>query len=116
MFHHRHVPLLQFCDSCIRGPGAEPARDVGETVAQPRPATISSNSIIATVYSKCKKELMADIGKRSVQVNVRLSEQDFRLIKQAAAKIWPDAVLTNSGILLGLAKIAAKQVVDSPKK
>jgi uncharacterized protein (DUF1778 family) len=59
---------------------------------------------------------MSDHGKRTVQVNVRLSEEDFDLIKKAAAKIWPDAVLSNSGILLGLARLAAKQVVESTKK
>jgi uncharacterized protein (DUF1778 family) len=51
-----------------------------------------------------------------VQVNVRLTEEDFELIKKAAAKLWPDAVLSNSGILLGLARSAAKQVLDAPKK
>jgi uncharacterized protein (DUF1778 family) len=59
---------------------------------------------------------MTETSKRSVQVNVRLSDEDFRLVNQAAAKLWPDAVLSNSGILLGLARIAAKQVVESPKK
>lgn len=59
---------------------------------------------------------MVDRGKRSVQVNVRLTEEDFELIKKAAAKLWPDAVLSNSGILLGLARSAAKQVLDAPKR
>jgi hypothetical protein len=58
---------------------------------------------------------MPDPAKRSVQVNVRLSEQDFELVKKAAAKLWPDAVLSNSGILLGLARMAAKQVLDVKK-
>ena len=42
---------------------------------------------------------MSDHGKRSVQVNVRLSEEDFALIKKAAGKLWPSAVLRqlNSG-------------------
>lgn len=57
---------------------------------------------------------MAD--KRTVQVNVRLSAQDYDLITKAAAKLWPNAVLSNSGILLGLAKIAANQVIEAPKK
>jgi len=56
---------------------------------------------------------MAD--KRTVQVNVRLSEQDYDLIKRAAAKLWPNAVLSNSGILLGLAKMAASQVVEKKR-
>jgi len=42
---------------------------------------------------------MSETAKRSIQVNVRLSEQDFDLIKKASAKLWPNAVLTNSGIL-----------------
>jgi hypothetical protein len=59
---------------------------------------------------------MSDQGKRSVQVNVRLSEQDFELVKKAAAKLWPNAVLSNSGILLGLARLAAKGAVDTHRK
>jgi uncharacterized protein (DUF1778 family) len=59
---------------------------------------------------------MSDQDKRSVQVNVRLSEQDFELIKKAAARLWPNAVLSNSGILLGLARLAAKQVVETQTK
>src|SRR5215471_10914759 len=58
---------------------------------------------------------MSESAKRSIQVNVRLSEQDFDLIKKASAKIWPNAVLTNSGVLLGLARLAAKRVLDRPR-
>ncbi len=46
--------------------------------------------------------------KRTVQVNVKMSPEDFNLLTKAAEKRWPDAVMTNSGIVLGLAKIAAK--------
>jgi uncharacterized protein (DUF1778 family) len=59
---------------------------------------------------------MSDHGKRSVQVNVRLSAEDFDLIKKAAAKLWPNAVLSNSGILLGLARMTATEVLESTKK
>lgn len=51
-----------------------------------------------------------------MQVNVRLSEEDFVLIKKAAGKLWPSAVLSNSGILLGLAKLAANETLLSTKK
>jgi hypothetical protein len=51
--------------------------------------------------------------KRTVQVNVKMSPEDFDLLKKAAEKRWPDAVMTNSGIVLALARIAAK---DSLKK
>lgn len=78
--------------------------------------TNSSNCIIATLCSKCKKDGMGATGKRTVQINVRLSDDDFELIRKAAAKLWPDAVLSNSGIVLGLARLAAKQTLEAQKK
>lgn len=54
---------------------------------------------------------MEQTGKRALQINVRLSVEDFNLIKRAANTLWPDAVLSNSGILLGLAKIAARDIL-----
>ena len=53
--------------------------------------------------------------KRTVQVNVKMTEDDFRLLRKAADKRWPDAVLTNSGIVLALAKIAARQTLGKKK-
>lgn len=49
--------------------------------------------------------------KRTVQVNVKMTQEDFELLKRAAEKRWPDAVITNSGILLALARIAARQTL-----
>ena len=53
--------------------------------------------------------------KRTVQVNVKMSPEDFNLLQKAAEKRWPDAVMTNSGIVLGLAKIAAKNTLTKAK-
>lgn len=53
--------------------------------------------------------------KRTTQVNVKMSQEDFELLKKAADKRWPDAVMTNSGIMLGLAKIAARQILGKRK-
>jgi hypothetical protein len=55
---------------------------------------------------------MQPSGKRVVQVNVKMSGEDFALLQDAAAKLWPDAIISNSGILLGLAKLAANQAVN----
>jgi len=52
---------------------------------------------------------MQPTGKRTVQVNVKMTAEDFELLKRAADKLWPDAILSNSGIILGLAKIAARE-------
>jgi len=49
--------------------------------------------------------------KRTVQVNVKMTQEDFELLKRAAEKRWPDAVMTNSGILLALARIVARQTL-----
>jgi hypothetical protein len=44
-----------------------------------------------------------------------MTQEDFALLQRAADKRWPDAVLTNSGILLALAKIAARQIIGKKK-
>jgi uncharacterized protein (DUF1778 family) len=49
--------------------------------------------------------------KRTVQVNVKMSPEDMALLKKAADLLWPDAVLTRSGIVLGLSKLGAKRVL-----
>ena len=62
--------------------------------------------------------LLPDTGgmKRTVQVNVKMTQEDFDLLKKAAEKRWPDAVITNSGIVLALAKIAARQTLGRKKR
>jgi len=47
---------------------------------------------------------METTGKRTVQVNVKMSAEDFDNLQKAANILWPDAILSNSGILLGLAR------------
>jgi hypothetical protein len=54
--------------------------------------------------------------KRTIQVNVKMTQEDFALLKRAAQKRWRDAVMTNSGIVLGLAKIAARQTLGRKSK
>ena len=54
--------------------------------------------------------------KRTIQVNVKMTEEDFTLLRKAAGKRWPDAVITNSGIVLALAKIAARDILGERKK
>jgi len=54
---------------------------------------------------------MGETPKRTVQVNVKMSEEDFALLQDAARARWPEAIISNSGILLGLAKIEANRVL-----
>jgi hypothetical protein len=53
--------------------------------------------------------------KRTVQVNVKMTQEDFELLKKAAEKRWPEAVVTNSGVVLGMAKIAARETLTRKK-
>jgi hypothetical protein len=55
------------------------------------------------------------IMKRTVQVNVKMTEEDFKMLQKAAEKRWPDAVMTNSGIVLALARIAARDTLGKVK-
>ncbi len=54
--------------------------------------------------------------KRTIQVNVKMTEEDFALLRKAAEKRWPDAVMTNSGIVLALARIAARETLRKSRK
>ena len=53
--------------------------------------------------------------KRTVQVNVKMTEEDFALLRKAAEEHWRDAVMTNSGIVLALARIAARGILEEKK-
>ncbi len=55
-------------------------------------------------------------GKRTVQVNVKMSTEDFAMLRKAAGVLWPEAILSNSGIILGLARLAAKDILNRKKK
>jgi len=44
-----------------------------------------------------------------------MSEDDFALLQDAARARWPEAIISNSGILLGLAKVEAKRILNMSK-
>jgi hypothetical protein len=73
--------------------------------------TNSINSNIAAQVQMLNKGRM----KRTIQVNVKMTPEDFNLLRTAAEKRWPDAVMTNSGIVLALAKIAARESLRRKK-
>lgn len=74
--------------------------------------TKGTNSIVATKgYEGNDKKEMETGGKRTVQVNVKMNTEDFSTLQRAANALWPDAILSNSGIILGLAKLAAKDIL-----
>jgi hypothetical protein len=50
-------------------------------------------------------------GKRTIQINVKMNESEFLMMQQAAARLWPDAILSKSAIVLGLALMAARKSI-----
>ena len=72
--------------------------------------TVGTNNTISNVVTQQK---INDTGsmKRTVQVNVKMTEEDSKLLHKAAERRWPDAVMTNSGIVLALARIAAREIL-----
>lgn len=60
--------------------------------------------------------VMPSNSKRTVQINVRMSPEDRDMLKRAADILWPDAELTNSGIVLGLAKLGARDILKKKGK
>jgi len=42
---------------------------------------------------------------------VKMSSEDFTTLRKAANVLWPDAILSNSAIILGLARLAAKDIL-----
>jgi uncharacterized protein (DUF1778 family) len=51
-------------------------------------------------------------SKRSLQVNVRLSPENLKLIREAAEQMWPGVPLSNSTILMTLARHKALEILD----
>jgi hypothetical protein len=58
-------------------------------------------------------------GKRDIQLGVKMPADDFAELKRAADVLGPAAILTNSSVILGLAKLKASDVLNpgaAPKK
>lgn len=79
------------------------------------PAAMVRIVSIVTLKNNRKPQIQ-EVMKRTVQVNVKMSPEDFEFLKKAAEKRWPDAVMTNSGVVLGLAKIAARGILKGSKR
>ena len=56
------------------------------------------------------------MSKRTTQVTVKMTAEDYDLLAKAADKLWPKALLTKSSIVLGLARIGAEIVLKRRKR
>jgi len=61
----------------------------------------------------------SDMNMGGLEANSTSECQDesggFRLLRKASEKRWPDAVMTNSGIVLAFAKIAGREALQKTK-
>jgi hypothetical protein len=51
------------------------------------------------------------MGKRTTSVTVKMSAEDYTHFLKAADALWPGALLSRSGIVLGLGRIGADAVL-----
>jgi len=65
------------------------------------------------LQGKVPKDHTEDMTKRTKSITLKMTEADYRLIIEAANKVWPEAVLTDSAMVLGMARRAALQVMES---
>ena len=56
------------------------------------------------------------MGKRTISITIKMTEEDHELMNKAAETIWPKAPMTKSSILLGLARIGAESVLKGKRK
>jgi hypothetical protein len=56
------------------------------------------------------------MAKRTVSATVKMTSEDDAFLTKAAESIWPGAILTKSSVILGLAKIAATDILKTTKK
>jgi len=87
---------------------------------------VGSHSVTSVLTSDLRiNRILADEGqhggpwrmaKRSTAVSVKMTAEDFLLLKKAAAHLWPGAPLTASTLVLALAKIGAEHVLRREKK
>ena len=54
------------------------------------------------------------MGKKILQVSVKLSESDFKMFMKAAKKVWPRAEITRAAALLSFARIGV-EAASSPE-
>jgi hypothetical protein len=56
---------------------------------------------------------MKRVPKKTVSISVKLSPEEWDLLKAVANRIWPNAPITNAGIVAGLALMTAKNLVTA---
>ncbi len=59
--------------------------------------------------------VMQSSSKRTLQINVRMSPEEWDLLQRAADSIWPKAEITKAATVLGFAKMAAEDVLQKKK-
>lgn len=55
-------------------------------------------------------------SKRSLQVNVRLTPDNLKVMRQAAESLWPGVPLSNSTLLLTLASHKALEILNGKSR
>ena len=55
------------------------------------------------------------MAKRTVSITVKMSAEDYDLLRKAADQLWAKAMMSRSSVVLSLAKITAESVLSKQK-
>jgi hypothetical protein len=50
--------------------------------------------------------------RKTVSVGVKMSQKDHELLRKAAEMLWPEADMSQSSLVLSLARMAARMALD----
>ena len=56
------------------------------------------------------------VNKKTLQLGLRISEADLRLLRKAVDKLWPGMPIANATLVLTLARQRAVEILKRPKK
>ncbi len=71
---------------------------------------------ITDSFGLAQKQTPMTNSKRTLQINVRLSPEHLKVMRQAAERIWPGVPLSNSTLLLTLANHKALEIVSGKSR
>jgi hypothetical protein len=66
--------------------------------------------LVALLMKDLRPKIISVNEKRTKALTVRVTPDDLNRIREAARKLWPGAVLSLSGIILGLARLKADEI------
>jgi hypothetical protein len=79
-------------------------------------SAFSGHKAIGFVCIRTRLRDHAGMSNRTVSITSKMTNADFELLQKAAKTLWPKAMVSQSSLILGLAKLGAEQALKSKKR